>query len=742
MSWSSAAAASEAAGSLPIAATPASAPVALPPAPSNPRAIVVLLKDRNTKQPVDAYEHAFLLAGFLPRFLPPLKFTFDEPALQRIATSLREDAHQTGGFVATSPRGVEAFCKILALLSDASSDSAPADTLALLSKRPFFVVSPASAAILASDPVAQRLGLRATVYEGVGTARQLGERIKREWEGIVQAQRDSSSSPSKHLLALVGEKRLPDLLEVLSGHVPTSEEIVYRTECAAVDGAATAVNSGEDSFMQQLLRVFEPPTSSSSSSSASRSSLPALPPTYIVFFSPSCVETFFAQVEHYAEMSERQRRLLRLDSTGAISSPSSCSTSPFRYACIGPTSAAAFRAHFTSTHQPVPEVLVAEKPSAEMMLQVVEKDWTRQNTETASSLSSSLEGPILFFKYHGTLNDYVLLDGFVRHYSKATLAHLAKQMCDRRAGIGSDGLLYVTSGRELSLTESPSALLHLDPAKSHLHGRMYMFNTDGSEAEMCGNGLRCVAKFVHDHKLIGTGVETLHLLTGAGEKIARIHCDSTTGKASLISLDLGRPVLSDSEESISLSSGTVRLRTMQVSMGNPHSIVVLPDAAALEAVDVETIGREMQTMERHRETHGVNVTFVAVREATPSSSASSASSSSEAYSLTLDLRTYERGNGETWSCGSGLSAAVASVLARRPRSGGLSSAEAYSETVRVVNRGGQLLVTCQLRDRTPASTSSSNGSASSVILRDVLAIELSGPAVEVFQGSCTLQSAK
>ena len=172
--------------------------------------------------------------------------------------------------------------------------------------------------------------------------------------------------------------------------------------------------------------------------------------------------------------------------------------------------------------------------------------------------------PLPFRKYHGLGNDFLLFDGLTATLplDRLTDPQLARQLCDRHLGIGGDGLLLV-----------------LPPSTPAAHARMRVINADGSEPEMCGNGIRCVAKALHDHLGV-TGVERLGIDTGAG----LLWCDLTLGadeRVSSVRVDMGRPSLERASLPMqgegrfveeTLRVGAVELRSTAVSMGNPHLV--------------------------------------------------------------------------------------------------------------------------------------------------------------------------
>ncbi|MDX2494584.1 MAG: diaminopimelate epimerase [Desulfuromusa sp.] len=236
-----------------------------------------------------------------------------------------------------------------------------------------------------------------------------------------------------------------------------------------------------------------------------------------------------------------------------------------------------------------------------------------------------------FTKMHGAGNDYVYISGFEEQVDDPVT--LAQQVSNRQFGIGSDGLILIL----------PSIVADV---------RMRMFNIDGSEGQMCGNGIRCVAKYAYDHGLVeqlkmtvetGGGVLSLTMTVGA------------SGKVDLVQVNMGEPRLTRGEVpmlgsatekaiSVSLEVAKQRFEMTCLSMGNPHAVIFVD---AVEQFPVAEIGQLI-------ENHGwfperVNVEFVQVLNPTE-----------------VIQRTWERGSGETLACGSGASAvAVAGVLTGR-----------------------------------------------------------------------------
>lgn len=235
-----------------------------------------------------------------------------------------------------------------------------------------------------------------------------------------------------------------------------------------------------------------------------------------------------------------------------------------------------------------------------------------------------------FVKMHGIGNDYVYVDGASE--SVADPAVLARKISDRHFGVGGDGLILIM----------PSDTADV---------RMWMFNADGSEAEMCGNGIRCVAKYAYDHGL--SSANPMRVETACGIKTLKLQIDAD-GKVTGATVDMGRPVLTPSDIPVNVPQDpplavpiTLCSREFEmtcVSVGNPHAVIYVDDVAA---VPLEQLGPEL---ENHcLFPRRVNAHFVQV------------DSPGE-----VTVRTWERGSGITLACGTGASGVcVAGVLTGR-----------------------------------------------------------------------------
>jgi diaminopimelate epimerase len=232
-----------------------------------------------------------------------------------------------------------------------------------------------------------------------------------------------------------------------------------------------------------------------------------------------------------------------------------------------------------------------------------------------------------FTKMHGAGNDYVYVNGFDQVIPDEP-GELAVRVSDRRFGVGSDGLILIL----------PSKVAD---------ARMQMFNADGSESAMCGNGIRCVAKYVYDHGLCRN--EKLKIETGAG--VLSVDLCLKDGLVDSVTVDMGQPILEAARVPTLLAEQTVvnfpmtidghRLFVTCLSMGNPHCVIFVPEATDELVLQV---GPKIEKDPRFPQR--TNVEFVEILSPRE-----------------VNQRTWERGSGETWACGTGASAVcVAGVL--------------------------------------------------------------------------------
>ena len=255
-----------------------------------------------------------------------------------------------------------------------------------------------------------------------------------------------------------------------------------------------------------------------------------------------------------------------------------------------------------------------------------------------------------FTKMHGSGNDYIYFNCFDQKI--ANPAGLSVLFSDRHLGIGGDGVVMIY----------PS-----DVADA----KMVMYNRDGSEGKMCGNAARCVAKYIYDNGIARKEFLTLETASG----IRKVRVAVQNGKVLSATVDLGKAKLAPADVPVKLDGESVIDREVMlagemrrvtcVSMGNPHCVIFVEDGQSLEKMDIEEIGRAIETDPLFPER--VNVEFVKVHNKT-----------------TLKMRVWERGSGETWACGTGAcAAAVAAVEIGRADKG---------TDITVKLKGGDLVV--------------------------------------------------
>jgi diaminopimelate epimerase len=270
------------------------------------------------------------------------------------------------------------------------------------------------------------------------------------------------------------------------------------------------------------------------------------------------------------------------------------------------------------------------------------------------SASSPQQAGLPFFKGHGTQNDFVIVpdpDGVLEIGPEAVAA-----LCDRRAGIGADGLLRVVRAAA-------------EPAAAHLADRAEWFmdyrNSDGSIAEMCGNGLRVFARFLVEAGLAEPGEQAI--ATRSGVLTAKVAEDAGDGTPGDVTIGMGRARL-PGPDGIEVAVGDRRWPALNVNMGNPHAV------AFVESLDhAGELRTAPLTSPEGVYPEGVNVEFVVDRGPRH-----------------VAMRVHERGSGETRSCGTG-ACAVAVAAIRRDGLDPATTGEAVSYTVDVL--GGRLVIT-------------------------------------------------
>ena len=273
---------------------------------------------------------------------------------------------------------------------------------------------------------------------------------------------------------------------------------------------------------------------------------------------------------------------------------------------------------------------------------------------------------MIFTKMHGLGNDYVCINCFSERVEDPP--GFSRTLCDRHYVIGADGLILIC----------PSKVSDF---------KMEIYNSDGSVAGMCGNGIRCLGKYVYDYRL--TGKETLSIETKSG--IRNMHLHIQDGKACGAMVDMGVPrlnahsipILSEKDLVINdpIEVQEKNYRMTGISMGNPHAVIFSEE---INGISLEETGRELEFHPRFPERANIEFCHVTARDR-------------------MEIRVWERGVGETLACGTGACAAVvASVLN-----------DLTDEEVIVKLLGGELSVRWD---------------------RKVNHVFLEGPAVKVFDG--------
>ncbi len=275
-----------------------------------------------------------------------------------------------------------------------------------------------------------------------------------------------------------------------------------------------------------------------------------------------------------------------------------------------------------------------------------------------------------FTKMHGCGNDYIYINGFAEQIAQEKKPELVQKLSDRHFGIGGDGVIFINPSEEADF-------------------EMEMYNADGSRAEMCGNGIRCVAKYVYDKGLTD---RTKISIASCGQ-IKYLELFPKNGKVDTVRVNMGAPelrasripVIAEKEDTNVINESILvqgkEYKMTCVSMGNPHAVVFLDD---VEHLDIEKIGPFFETHERFPKK--VNTEFVKIIDRNH-----------------IRMRVWERGTGETLACGTGCCASAAACILN-----GLTD-----ETVTVKLLGGELEITWD---------------------READLIYMTGPAETVFEG--------
>jgi diaminopimelate epimerase len=272
-----------------------------------------------------------------------------------------------------------------------------------------------------------------------------------------------------------------------------------------------------------------------------------------------------------------------------------------------------------------------------------------------------------FWKYHGLGNDFIIINNIE---SKTALGgDAAEKLCHRRFGIGADGVILVQQSVEADV-------------------RMVMYNSDGSRPEMCGNGIRCFAKFVYDKGIVKKS--SIAVETDAGIMNIEIKAEGNIARTAIV--NMGQPDFSAAKIPVTIQESEVinheidiegkKFKITSMRMGVPHTVVFVD---SLEDETVVRLGSIIENSEYFPQKTNVNFVKVLDRE-------------------NIILRTWERGAGYTYACGTGACASVAAGIVNN----------LTQEKVKVQLRGGDLVI--HWKDRAD--------------------IYMEGPATEVFEGIC------
>ena len=214
---------------------------------------------------------------------------------------------------------------------------------------------------------------------------------------------------------------------------------------------------------------------------------------------------------------------------------------------------------------------------------------------------------IAFTKMHGCGNDFILIDDLAKRISDDKKGAISRTLCRRNFSIGADGVLYICN-----------------PTTDAYDVRMRIFNPDGSEAEMCGNGMRCFAKYVYERAIVRNReikVETL-----AGKIVPEVEADEN-GVVTSVKVFMGKPVFERIDEPFFVNNEIGEIKLTTLSLGNPHAIVIVD---SFKGLDRDKVGKAIESHPAFP--NRTNVDFLLL---------------SEKNRNEIQVRTYERGVGET-----------------------------------------------------------------------------------------------
>ncbi|WP_026491329.1 MULTISPECIES: diaminopimelate epimerase [unclassified Butyrivibrio] len=261
-----------------------------------------------------------------------------------------------------------------------------------------------------------------------------------------------------------------------------------------------------------------------------------------------------------------------------------------------------------------------------------------------------------FTKMHGCGNDYIYVDGSKEKIAKEDKSDLVRLLSDRHFGVGGDGVIFINKFED-------------DLADFE----MEMYNADGSYSEMCGNGIRCVAKYVYDKGL--TDKKKLRIVSGGRVRILDLKTEDDI--VTSVRVNMGAPILTPAEIPVSLPDERAMaakqvinypIKVMDreysvtcVSMGNPHAVVFLNRGVDIDALDLEKIGPRFEHHSFFPK--GINTEFVTIDDRE-----------------NVHMRVWERGTGETLACGTGCCATVVACVLN----------DHTSDNITVHVRGGEI----------------------------------------------------
>ena len=255
-----------------------------------------------------------------------------------------------------------------------------------------------------------------------------------------------------------------------------------------------------------------------------------------------------------------------------------------------------------------------------------------------------------FTKMHGAGNDYIYINCFEENVVPEEMIDDIIAMSDRHKGIGSDGVIFIM----------PSKVAD---------ARMRMFNADGSEGKMCGNGIRCVGKYVYEHGISHNN--PLQIETASG--IKTLNLEVVQGKVETVTVDMGSPILDPKLIPVDLDVEKVihyplvvnnqEYLITCVSMGNPHCVIFME---GIDYLDLESIGPLFENNPIFPER--TNTEFIEIID-----------------DKTMKMRVWERGSGETLACGTGASASVVAAI--------YNHIFTRDQEIEVILKGGELYIT-------------------------------------------------